>query len=245
MVRLIPILAIMGAVVAAVIFTAPPAGAQSTAPTFSTVAITSNPGMDETYATGDIITVAVTFSEAVTVSTGGGTPRITLDLATQPRYAGYTGAGSATGQIPFGYTVLVGDYDAVGVSVKGNSLAPDGGTIQATDDSANAALTHPNTTFASHKVDTEVILVSNLNQPESPSTVTISATHSYWLPVTARVDPGLGLSLPSIVLNVKTPSDTLDVKVRASVVDREYRDLTFSGTAATSGLQTFNLSTPA
>ena len=45
-----------------------------TAPTVSTVAITSSPGTDNTYATGDIITVSLTFSEAVTVDTTGGTP---------------------------------------------------------------------------------------------------------------------------------------------------------------------------
>ena len=50
------------------------AHAQSTAPTVSTVSITSNPGSDNTYATGDTITVSVTFSGAVTVS-GLHTPR--------------------------------------------------------------------------------------------------------------------------------------------------------------------------
>ena len=40
-----------------------------TTPTVSTVAVTSNPGTDNTYAAGDKIEVTVTFSEAVTVST--------------------------------------------------------------------------------------------------------------------------------------------------------------------------------
>ena len=176
MFRLIPILAILAAVVAAVLFTGTPAWAQSTAPTVSTVAITSNPGTDETYATGDTITVSVTFSEAVTVSTTGGTPRITLDFAGQRCYPSYSGDGSSAAAQVFSYTVLVGDDDTDAVSVLANSLALDGGTIQADDDSANATLTHSAVTFAGHKVDTEVTLVSNLNQPESPSTVTISAT---------------------------------------------------------------------
>ena len=176
MFRLIPILAILAAVVAAVLFTGTPAWAQSTAPTVSTVAITSNPGTDETYATGDTITVSVTFSEAVTVSTTGGTPRITLDFAGQPCYPSYSVDGSSAAAQAFSYTVLVGDDDTDAVSVLANSLALDGGTIQGDDDSANATLTHSAVTFAGHKVDTEVTLVSNLNQPESPSTVTISAT---------------------------------------------------------------------
>ena len=53
-----------------------------------------------------------------------------------------------------------------------------------------------------------------------------------------------GLSLQSINLDVKTPSDTLEVTVRASVTNRPELDLTFSATVTTSRLQTFNLSTP-
>ena len=55
--------------------------AQSTAPTISTVAITSSPGSDNTYATGDTITVSVTFSEAVIVDTTGGTPYVRLSIS--------------------------------------------------------------------------------------------------------------------------------------------------------------------
>ena len=58
--------------------------AQSTAPTISTVAITSNPGTDNTYATGDTITVSLTFSEAVTVDTTDGTPYVRLTSAGGP-----------------------------------------------------------------------------------------------------------------------------------------------------------------
>ena len=135
-----------------------------TTPTISTVAITSNPGTDNTYATGDTITVSLTFSEAVTVT---GTPYVTVDIGGQPRNAAYTGAGTATGQILFGYTVLVGDRDTDGLSVLANSLTLNGGTIQSTDDSTDATLTHSVMTFADHKVDTEITLVSNLGQAEA------------------------------------------------------------------------------
>ena len=104
------------------------AHAKSATPTVSTVAITSSPGTDNIYATGDTITVTLTFSEAGTVT---GTPRITLDIGGQPRYAKYTGAGAATGQILFGYMGLMSDTDTDGVSVVVNSLALNGGTIQA------------------------------------------------------------------------------------------------------------------
>ena len=116
------------------------ANAQSpTTPTISTVAITSSPDSDNTYAAGDTITVSLTFSEAVTVT---GTPYVTLDIGGQPRNAAYTGAGTATGQILFGYTVRTGDRDTDGVSVLANSLTLSGGTIQAADDSTDATLTH-------------------------------------------------------------------------------------------------------
>ena len=73
MTRLLPLLAILA------LFLGLPSGAhtQSTTPTVSTVAITSSPGTDNTYATADIITVGLTFSEAVTAT---GTPRITLNI---------------------------------------------------------------------------------------------------------------------------------------------------------------------
>ena len=241
MIRLIPTLAILAAISAAVFFAGAPAGAQSTAPTVSAVAITSNPGTDETYAAGDTIMVSVTFSEAVTVSTTGGTPRITLDFFGQPRHAGYTGPGAATGQILFGYTVLVGDDDADGVSVLANSLALDGGTIQATDDSANATLTHSAMTFASHKVDTEVLILGNGDWGDWSSDITISATQDFYYEF--RLHDHREYDLTKVTLNVTTPSDTLDVVVR--VGERRstlFREIKYTGSVATAGLQTFTLS---
>ena len=73
-----------------------------TTPTVSTISVTSNPGTDNTYATGDKIEVTVTFSEAVTVT---GTPRITLDIGGTEQTVDYSGAGPGTGQLLFSYTV--------------------------------------------------------------------------------------------------------------------------------------------
>ena len=82
------------------------AHAQVTTPTVSTVTITSSPGSDNTYATGDTITVSVTFSEAVTVDTTGGTPRVRLDIGGRSRnFAYYSGDGSSAVVQPFSYTV--------------------------------------------------------------------------------------------------------------------------------------------
>ena len=67
--------------------------AQTTTPTVSSVAITSSPGSDNTYATGDTITVSLTFSEAVTVTS---TPYVVVDIGAQPRNFEYSGDGTLT-----------------------------------------------------------------------------------------------------------------------------------------------------
>ena len=54
--------------------------------------------------------------------------------------------------LPFSYTVPPLARDADGVSLPANSVELDGGTIQATDDSSDATLTHPAMAFPGHKV---------------------------------------------------------------------------------------------
>ena len=158
MTKFVPLLAIMALLVGLVSV----AHAQGTPPTVQTVAITSNPGTESTYAKGDTITVTLTFSEAVTVDTTNGTPYVVLDIGEQPRNAAYSGDGSSAAAQPFSYTALAGDHDADGVSLKANSLALNGGAIRATDDSTAATLTHSAMTFTNHIVDTSIVLVSNL-----------------------------------------------------------------------------------
>ena len=221
------------------------AHAQATTPTVSSVAITSSPGTDNTYATGDTITVSVTFGEAVTVT---GAPYVVLDIGAQPRNFKYSGDGtSATAQL-FGYTVLVGDKDTDGVSLLVNSLTLNGGTIQATDDSTNATLTHAAMTFANHKVDTHVTLVSNIGQTDATETFTVSATESATASFTISRD--YKYTIKEIVLDVKTASDALAVTVTVSGNTPGGEDVlygyeyVFSGSAATTGRQIFTLDDP-
>ena len=115
-------------------------------------AITSDPGSDDTYATGDTITVTFTFSEAVIVDTTNGTPYVLLSTGGSLGYAGYSGDGSSAVAQPFNYTVNPLQRDADGVALLANGLALNDGTIRATDDYANATLTHPTMAFPSHKV---------------------------------------------------------------------------------------------
>ena len=85
------------------------------------VAITSNPGLDETYAAGDAIEVTVTFAESVTVDTMDGIPQIGLTIGTMPKLAGYA-SGSGTAALVFTYTVAESDLDTDGVSTGAGSI---------------------------------------------------------------------------------------------------------------------------
>ena len=58
-----------------------------------TVAITSNPGDDQTYAAGDVIDLTVTFTESVMVDTTDGIPKIGLTIGTIQKLAGSRPAG--------------------------------------------------------------------------------------------------------------------------------------------------------
>ena len=80
-----------------------PTQIDTTAPTISSVAITSDPGYDDTYAIGDSIEVTVTFSEDVTVT---GIPRLGLYMGRSGKDAEYTDASGST--VVFRYTVAEG-----------------------------------------------------------------------------------------------------------------------------------------
>ena len=88
----------------------------------ATVAIVSDPGSDATYATGDEIELAATFSAVATVS---GTPQLVLALGGGTSCDG--GSGSTT--LTFSYTVETGDVDGIGISVAANGLQANGGTL--------------------------------------------------------------------------------------------------------------------
>ena len=218
------------------------------AATVSTVAITSNPGTDNNYATGDTITVTLTFSEAVTVT---GVPYVVLDIGEQPRHAAYSGDGSSMAAQPFSYTVLVGDKDTDGVSLQANSLTLNGGAIQTTSDSTAATLTHSAMTFADHNVDNDITLVSNIDQTAATDHITISATESATVSfslMTPDFDDPLGYTLTEIVLDVKTASPTLDVTINVSSIDTTATtasiDFVFSGPVANTGRQVFTIDDP-
>ncbi len=127
-------------------------GTTLTAPTVSNVAFTSTPasGQNNTYKLSDVISITVTFSEAVTVT---GTPQVDLTVGTTRREAGYQ-SGSTTTQLLFQYTVQNTDEDTNGATIKENGLKRNGGSIVRSNSTINADLAHAaRANQSSHKVD--------------------------------------------------------------------------------------------
>ena len=116
-------------------------GTDTVAPTISSIAVTSFPGDDNTYGTGDTIRIAVTFSEDVAVT---GTPQLELefyDQGSSNKLADYSSSNSSGARVVFEYTVAVGDSASDGLAIEANKLTLNDGTIQ--DPSGNdAELTH-------------------------------------------------------------------------------------------------------
>ena len=100
-----------------------------TAPTISSVAITSDAGDDSTYAIGDSVRVTVTFSEDVTVNVGGALQLLVeLDVGGIARNADYHSSDSSA--VVFNYTVASGDADSDGISIGADKISLDDATIR-------------------------------------------------------------------------------------------------------------------
>ena len=139
--------------------TAAVAAAQTdnTAPTISSVAITSDTGYYGVYGIGDNVEVTVTFSEDVTVT---GSPQLELTIGSPARNAAYK---SVTGsEVVFSYTVASGDNDTDGIAIGANKLILNGGGIE--DNAGNSAdLSHSAlSTQPSHEVDGIRPTITNL-----------------------------------------------------------------------------------
>ena len=96
-------------------------GSDTTAPTVSAVAITSDPGDDDTYGLGDAVEVTVTFSEDVTVT---GTPQLELDFDGTAKTAGYRSTIGVA--VVFSYTVALDESDADGIAIGADKLTLNG-----------------------------------------------------------------------------------------------------------------------
>ena len=121
----------------------------TTAPEVSSLAISSNPGSDQTYTVGDEIEVTLQFSKTVKVT---GRPVVRLMVGSTSRRAHYD-SGTGTAALVFSYQVNEGDEDSDGVSIEAGRISLNGGTIQ--DEATNPAeLAHDAVAAdTGHKVD--------------------------------------------------------------------------------------------
>ena len=140
-------------------------------PEVSSVALTSAPGTDNTYAISDTVTATVTFDAAVDIT---GIPELELDFDGTAK-----GATCATGMntttMACSYTVGVGDSAPNGVGIAANTLTS--GTITATGSTTiSAALDHTAVAIdAGHKVDgIRPTLITT--SPNAPTTSTDGET---------------------------------------------------------------------
>ena len=98
------------------------------APTVSSIAITSDPGDDDTYGTGDKIEVTVTFSENMSIPTSitcssdvvHCKAELELDIGGTAKTADYQSHDGA--EVVYAYTVQAGDTDDNGIAIGGNKL---------------------------------------------------------------------------------------------------------------------------
>ena len=96
-------------------------------PTVSSIAVTSDPGDDDTYGTGDKVEVTVTFSENVRVRKVH-SPELELDIGGESRTAKHQSTQGAG--VVFAYTVEAGDTDENGIAIGADKLDLNGGAIR-------------------------------------------------------------------------------------------------------------------
>ncbi len=110
------------------------------------------------YGTGDVVRVAVMFSENVRVT---GAPEIQLQISGTTKKARYH-SGSSTDKITFRYIVATGDSDTDGISIRADSIQLNGGSV--TDIPGNPAdLKHSEVSAKPlHIIDTTLLKISSL-----------------------------------------------------------------------------------
>ena len=154
----------------------------STVPSVEDVSITSDAGSDKEYKVGDVIRIAATFSEALTVT---GTPEMVFrvdainakrELVERNRRARYVAGESTSTSMVFSYAVRSTDFDRNGIRVAADSLDLSGGTITNAAGDTEADLSHKGTGIQSrHRIHvparvTGVSVVSTPNEGTSYST---------------------------------------------------------------------------
>ncbi|WP_262031170.1 Ig-like domain-containing protein [Microvirga sp. Mcv34] len=167
----------------------------------------SSPDANRGYKAGDVITVTVTFDQAVVVSTAGGTPTLLLETGSTDRTALYM-SGSGSNTLTFAYTVQPGDTSADLDYTASNALQSNGATIKLTGNTLNASLTLPtpgtagslgaNKAIAIDTTPPVVSITSNVAILKAGQTATITFTFSE--------DPGASFALADATVSGGTLS---------------------------------------
>ncbi len=91
----------------------------STITSISSISISSNPGADKTYTTGDKVEFKVEFTKAITITNTNAKLKFTLDETVKE--ASYKSGNDNT--ILFEYLIVSGDKDTNGISINSNAIA--------------------------------------------------------------------------------------------------------------------------
>ncbi|MCY4417937.1 MAG: cadherin-like beta sandwich domain-containing protein, partial [Chloroflexi bacterium] len=209
------------------------------------LAISSDPGSDSTYATGDVITATVTYNVPVTVDTTDGTPALMLKVGDTARAASYTGSDESGKLLTFSYTVVSEDSDQDGVSIAANSLTLNGGSITAGDDSADALLIHlALPTQAGHLVNKIPLIVTDgvqiTSNPASGDTYQAGETITFTVTFDSNVAVDTTDGTPSLTIAVGSANR----QAAYTGIDATNRILTFAYTVADDDLDEDGLSVP-
>ncbi len=144
-------------------------GIDGVAPALASGSVPAN----ATYGAGQNLDFTVTYDEAVTVNTDGGTPYIALTLDTGGTVqASYLG-GSGTETLAFRYTVGTGGQDANGIMLA-SYITLNGGTVRdmAGNNAATAGIIFPSTSGV--LVDAAAPSISSINRT-GPATTTANS----------------------------------------------------------------------
>ena len=120
----------------------------------------SSSAADGHYKIGDTLTLTVTFDQAVTVDTAGGTPTLRLETGAIDRNAVYA-SGSGTRTLSFTYTVQAGDLSADLDYASTAALALNGASIRGAT-LLDAALTLPATGSAEALAGQKALVIDGL-----------------------------------------------------------------------------------
>lgn len=199
------------------------------APTVSSLAVTSDSGDDRTYVLGETIDITVTFSEAVDVT---GAPNLKIDM--DPAFWGEKtvsySSGGGTARLTFAHTVVEPNLSTRGIAVLANSLTLNGGSITSSSSQANAGLSHSGLDHdADHRVDWRLSPAAEpVCEPVAPSSVSAltigqGAVVSWTLPA----DLSDACEVTGFV--VTAVNEAVNARAAHRITDPDSRSHTFSG----------------